>query len=225
MNVLIWGATGMVGQGALRECLADPEVGRVVTVGRTASGRQHSKLHDIVHTDLFDYSAIEGELSGFDACFFCLGISSAGLSEQKYRHVTYDITLAAGRTLARLNSQMIFIYVSGGGTDSSESGGTMWARVKGQTENALLALPFKAAYMLRPGVIQPMHGIKSKTRAYRMLYSATALLLPTLRAIFPNYVTTTERLGRVMISLVKRGFEKPILETRDINEVSAALAR
>jgi uncharacterized protein YbjT (DUF2867 family) len=225
MNVLIWGATGMVGQGALRECLADPEVGRVVTVGRTASGPTHSKLREIVHADLFDYSAMENELSGFDACFFCLGISSAGLSEQAYRRVTYDITLAAGRTLVRLNPQMTFIYVSGGGTDSSESGGTMWARVKGQTENALLALPFKAAYMLRPGVIQPMHGIKSKTRSYRLLYSATALLLPTLRAMFPNYVTTTEQLGRVMISLVKRGFEKPILETRDINAVSATLAR
>jgi uncharacterized protein YbjT (DUF2867 family) len=224
MKVLILGATGMVGQGALRECLLDPEVARAVTVGRTHSGQQDPKLHEIVHADLLDYSAIERELSGFDACFFCLGKSSAGLSEQEYRRVTFDMALAAGRTLVRLNPQMTFIYVSGAGTDSTEAGGTMWARVKGQTENALLALPFKAAYMLRPGVIQPMHGIKSKTRSYRILYSATSLLLPALRAILPNYVTTTEKLGRVMISLAKRGYEKPVLESRDINAVSAALA-
>jgi uncharacterized protein YbjT (DUF2867 family) len=225
MNVLIWGATGMVGQAALRECLADPEVGRVITVGRTPSDRAHANLQEIVHSDLLDYSAINRELSGFDACFFCLGTSSAGLSEQEYRRVTYDITLAAATTLVRLNPQMTFIYVSGAGTDSTEAGGTMWARVKGQTENALLALPFKAAYMLRPGVIQPLHGVKSKTRSYRVLYSVTALVLPALRALFPNYVTTTEQLGRVMIRLAKRGYEKHILETRDINEISAALAR
>ena len=219
MKVLIMGATGMVGRGALRECLADPEVTNVVTVGRTNSGQQDSKLHEIVHANLLDYSGLESELSGFDACFFCLGKSSAGLSEQEYRRVTFDIALAAGRTLARLNPQMTFIYISGAGTDSTEAGGTMWARVKGQTENALLALPFKAAYMLRPGVIQPMHGIKSKTRSYRILYSAAALLLPALRSLFPNHVTTTEKLGRVMISLVKRGYAKPILESRDINAV------
>jgi uncharacterized protein YbjT (DUF2867 family) len=225
MNVLILGATGMVGQGALRECLADPEVTRVLTVGRTLCGQRHPKLREIVHADLLDYSAIERDLVGFDACFFCLGKSSAGLSEDEYRHVTYDITLAAGQAFVRLSPQMTFIYVSGAGTDSTEAGGSMWARVKGQTENALLALPFKAAYMLRPAVIQPMHGIKSKTASYRILYSVTSILLPALRALFPNYVTTTEQLGRVMISLVKRGYEKPILETRDINEVSAALAR
>jgi uncharacterized protein YbjT (DUF2867 family) len=225
MDVLIFGATGMVGQGALRACLADPEVGRVVAIGRTITGRGNPKLREIAHENLFDYSAVEGTLSGFDACFFCLGVSSAGMTEAAYHHVTFDLTLAAARTLVRFNPRMCFIYVSGAGTDSTESGRIMWARVKGKTENALLALPFKSAFMLRPAMIQPLHGITSKTRSYRLLYSTTALLLPLLRALFPNYVTTTEQLGRVMISLAKNGGEHAILESRDINRRTAALAR
>lgn len=224
MNVLIFGATGMVGQGALRECLADPEVGKVVTLGRTITGLQHPKLREIAHANLLDYSGMDRELSGFDACFFCLGVSSAGMSESAYHYLTFGLTMAAARMLVRLNPRMTFIYVSGAGTDSTESGRLMWARVKGKTENALLALPFKSAYMLRPAVIQPMHGIESKTRGYRILYSATSLMLPLLRAHFPNYVTTTELLGRVMISLAKKGGEKTILEARDINRLSAATA-
>ena len=164
MNILLFGATGMVGQGVLRECLLDPDVQRVQTVGRTASGAQSPKVRDVVHADLSSYASIEGELSGFDACFFCLGVSSAGMNETDYERVTYGITMAAAGTLARLNPGMTFIYVSGTGTDSSERGRTMWARVKGKTENALLRLPFKAAYMFRPGVIQPLHGVQSKTR-------------------------------------------------------------
>jgi uncharacterized protein YbjT (DUF2867 family) len=224
MDVLIFGASGMVGQGALRECLADPEVGRVVAIGRTITGRPHPKLHEIVHENLLDYSGMDGELSGFDACFFCLGVSSAGMTEAAYTQVTFDLTLAAARTLVRVNPGMTFIYVSGAGTDSTESGRVMWARVKGRTENALLALPFKSAFMLRPAAIQPLHGITSKTRSYRILYSATALLLPALRALFPNYVTTTEQLGRVMIGLAKNGGDKNILEARDINRLGAATA-
>ena len=224
MDILIFGASGMVGLGALRECLADPEVDTVVTIGRTITGQQHPKLREIAHADLLKYSGVERELSGFDACLFCLGVSSAGLTEAEYRRLTYDITLAAAHMLVRLNPQMTFLYVSGAGTDSTETGRSMWARVKGQTENALLALPFKAAYMLRPAAIQPMHGIKSKTRSYRILYSVMAPLLPPLRAIFPNYVTTTEQLGRVMVSLAKHGNGKAILEARDINSRSAALA-
>jgi uncharacterized protein YbjT (DUF2867 family) len=221
MDILLFGASGMVGLGALRECLVDPEVGRVVTVGRTVSGRHDPKLREIVHADLLDYSAIESELSGFDACFFCLGVSSAGMTEAHYRRVTYDITLAAANALVRLNPQMTFIYISGAGTDGTGAGRSMWARVKGQTENALLALPFEAAYMLRPAAIQPSHGVKSKTRSYRILYSITAPLLPALRAMFPNYVTTTELLGRVMISLAKHGAEKAILEAGDISRLAA----
>jgi uncharacterized protein YbjT (DUF2867 family) len=224
MDILIFGATGMVGQGALRECLADPEVHRVVTLGRTITGRQHPKLRELAHPDLLDYSGMDRELSGFDACLFCLGVSSAGMTEAAYGHLTFDLTLAAARALVHLNPDMSFIYVSGAGTDSTESGRTMWARVKGKTENALLALPFKSAFMLRPALIQPLHGITSKTRSYRVLYAATAPLLPLLLALFPNYVTTTERLGRVMVYLAKRGDEKAVLEARDINRLGAALA-
>jgi uncharacterized protein YbjT (DUF2867 family) len=224
MDVLIFGATGMVGQGALRECLADPAVGRVGAIGRTVTGRRHPKLREIVHENLFDYSSVQDALTGFDACFFCLGVTSAGMTEAAYHHVTFDLTLAAARTLVRVNPLMTFIYVSGAGTDSTESGRVMWARVKGKTENALLALPFKSAFMLRPAMIQPLHGITSKTRSYRMLYSATALFLPALRALFPNYVTTTEQLGRVMIGLAKKGGDKAILEARDINRLGAATA-
>jgi uncharacterized protein YbjT (DUF2867 family) len=224
MDVLIFGATGMVGQGALRECLADPGVRRVVTIGRTITGRRHPKLREIARANLLDYSEMDGELSGFDACFFCLGVSSAGMTEAAYHYLTFGLTLAAARALVRVNPQMTFIYVSGAGTDSTESGRIMWARIKGKTENALLALPFKSAFMLRPAAIQPLHGITSKTRSYRILYSATALLMPVLRALFPNYVTTTEQLGRVMISLAKNGDEKPILEARDINRLSGAIA-
>lgn len=167
MNAILFGATGMVGQGVLRECLLDPGVHQILSIVRTPSGQQHPKLRELVHTDFFDYSTIEPELTGFDACFFCLGVSSAGMDEAKYKRLTYDLTLAAATTLAKLNPQMTFLYVSGAGTDSTEHGRSMWARVKGKTENDLLKLPFHAAYMFRPGVIQPLHGIRSKTKLYQ----------------------------------------------------------
>lgn len=207
----------MVGQGVLRECLLDPEVRSVLSVGRSATGRQHAKLRELVHKDLSDLSSIEPELSGLDACFFCLGVSSAGMTEEDYRRVTYDITLAAARTLARLNPGMTFVYVSGTGTDSTEHGRIMWARVKGETENALLRLPFKAAYMFRPGFIQPLHGIRSKTKLYRGFYAVSGPLFPVLRKLFPKVVTTTEQLGRAMLKVAKQGASKPVLETPDIN--------
>jgi uncharacterized protein YbjT (DUF2867 family) len=217
MNVILFGATGMVGQGVLRECLLDPRVDRVLSIGRNATGQSHTKLREIAHSDLLDFSAIETDLSGFDACFFCLGVSSAGMTEQAYRRVTYDITLAAARTLARLNPTMTFLYVSGAGTDSSERGRVMWARVKGQTENALLGLPFKAAVMFRPGGIVPLHGVTSKTRIYRIVYGLTRPLWPVLYSAFPQFVTTTEQIGRAMLRVATSGAPKPILETRDIN--------
>jgi uncharacterized protein YbjT (DUF2867 family) len=220
VNVLLFGATGMVGQGVLRECLLDPEVCSVLAIGRGPTGQRHPKLRELVHRDFLDFSGIENELAGFDACFFCVGVSSAGMREPDYRRVTYDFTLAAARVLARLNPGMTFVYVSGTGTDSSERGRTMWARVKGATENALLALPFRAAYMFRPGVIVPLHGIVSKTKAYRIAYAVMGPLLPLLRAAFPKYVTTTGQIGRAMIAAAKRGAPKQILETPDINELS-----
>src|ERR1700737_4945108 len=163
MNVILFGATGMVGQGVLREYLLDPDFHQILSIVRTPSGQHHPKLRELVHSNFFDYSTIEPELTGFDACFFCLGVSSAGMDEAKYKHLTYDLTLAAAKTLARLNPQMVFLYVSGAGTDSTERGRIMWARVKGKTENDLLKLPFKAAYMFRPAGIQPLPGIKSPT--------------------------------------------------------------
>lgn len=219
MNVLLFGATGMVGQGVLRECLLDPDVRLVQAVGRTATGAQHAKLREIVRQDLLHWEAIEGDLSGFEACFFCLGISSAGMKEADYARVTYDITMAAAEALCRLSPQMTFIFVSGAGTDSSERGRTMWARIKGKTENALMRLPFAAAYMFRPGVIEPVHGVRSKTQAYRVIYSIAKALLPLLRRTFPNYVLSTQEIGLAMLSVARHGYSKRILETQDIRAV------
>ena len=219
MNVLLFGATGMVGQGALRECFLDPGVGRVLVVGRRAIGQKHEKLRELVLPDVADLKAVEADVTGYDACLFCLGVSAAGLSEERYASLTYDLTLAVAKTLARLNPGMTFLYVSGMGTDSSEHGRVMWARVKGKTENALLQLPFKAAYMFRPAAIVPLHGIRSSTRWTRVLYTLMKPLLPVLRALFPNYVTTTEHLGRAMIAVARSGFPKKVLEPADIRRV------
>lgn len=171
MNVVIFGATGMVGQAALRACLADFGVKRVLAVGRTPTGRSHPKLREVVRIDLFDYGGAEADLTGYDACFFCLGVMSSGMDEASYTRLTYDLTMAAATVLLRLNPAMTFVYVSGAGTDSSETGRVMWARVKGRTENALRRLPFKAVYLFRPGIIQPLNGIQSKTPAYRTFYN------------------------------------------------------
>lgn len=219
MKVILFGATGMVGQGVLRECLLNDGVQSVLAVGRTASEQTHPKLSNLIHADLYNYSAIEKELSGYDACFFCLGVSASGMSEAQYHRITYDLTLAAAQTLSRLNPQMTFIYVTGMGTDSSEKGRSMWARVKGKTENALLRLPFKAAYMFRPGMIQPLHGIKSKTGWYRALYMVMTPLLPLMKAIAPSSITTTEQVGHAMIKVAREGYGKSILEVADINSV------
>jgi len=219
MNVLLFGATGMVGQGVLRECLLDPAVEQVRTVGRTATGTNHPKLREIVHRDMWHYAKIEADLPGFDACFFCLGVSSAGMKEEEYEHLTYDLTMAAAETLCRLNPQMKFFYVSGAGTDSTEHGRSMWARVEGRTENALLRLPFAAAYMFRPGLIQPLHGVRSKTTFYRVFYVFSSPLFPLLRRAFPNQVLTTEEIGRAMLAVARHGYEKHILEARDIRAV------
>lgn len=217
MKVILFGATGMVGQGALRECLLDPQVEVVLSVGRSGSGQQHPKLEELVVPDLFDLEASAGRLEGFDATLFCLGASSGGMSEADYRRLTHDLTIAVARTLVRLNPNMTFVFVSGAGTDSTESGRTMWARVKGATENALLRMPFKAAYMFRPGAIRPLHGIRSKTAAYRITYLLMAPVLPLLQRMLPTLMTTTEQLGRAMLHAARDGAPKRILETRDIN--------
>ena len=217
MKVIVFGATGMIGQGVLRECLLDPGVEAVLTVGRTATGQQSSKLHEIVVRDLADLSPVADQLSGYDACFFCLGTSSAGLSEAEYRRVTYDIAVAAARTLAARNPGLTFIFVSGTGADSTERGRIMWARIKGATENAILAMPFKAAYVFRPAFIQPQHGIQSRTRMYRVLYALLGPLFPVIKRLFPGEVSTTEEIGRAMIAVARHGAPKKVLENRDIN--------
>ena len=219
MKVILFGATGMVGQGALRECLLDPAVDSVLAVGRSPTGQRHPKLRELLHDNFFDFSAIESELTGYDACFFCLGVSSVGMDEERYRHLTYDLTLSAAVTLARLNPAMVFVYVSGRGTDASERGSLMWARIKGRTENDLLKLPFRAAYMFRPAGIQPLHGIRSKTGWVQAIYVAAAPLLSLLHRLAPAYMTTTEQVGRAMIKVARDGYPKPVLESEDIDRV------
>lgn len=207
----------MVGQGVLRECLLDPEVESVLVVGRSPIGRHDAKLREIVRRDVDNLAAVEDQLRGYDACFFCLGVSSAGMTEADYARVTCNLTLAVAQTLVKLNPAMTFIYVSGTGTDSTERGRVMWARVKGKTENALRRLPFKAAYMFRPGIIQPLHGVTSKTKLYRIVYSTTGPLISLLKFFLPNLVTTTEQVGHAMLAVAKHGSSKFVLENKDIN--------
>jgi uncharacterized protein YbjT (DUF2867 family) len=221
MKVLIFGATGMVGQGVLLECLRDAEVELVLTVGRSATGVRDTKVQEIVHRDMTNYAGMEESFAGFDACFFCLGVSAAGMKEPDYEQVTYGLTMAAAEILNRLNPAMTFIYVSGSGTDSSEHGRMMWARIKGRTENALLGLPFQA-YMFRPGFIEPMDGIRSKTPSYRMFYAVAGPLLPLVRRALPNQILTTRDIGQAMLNVAKRGYSKRVLETKDIRQAANA---
>ena len=219
MKVILFGATGMVGQGVLRECLVDAGVTEVLVVGRGPTGVQNAKLHEILHDDFTDFSKIESQLRGYDACFFCLGVSSVGMEAERYRHLTYDVTMAAANTLVRLNPGMVFTYVTGRSTDSTEQGPVRWARVKGKTENDLLKLPFKAAYMFRPAGIQPLHGVRSKTAWVRAIYVVAAPLLSYLARTAPKYMTTSEQLGRAMIKVARDGYPKPVLESEDINAI------
>jgi uncharacterized protein YbjT (DUF2867 family) len=224
MKVIIFGASGMVGQGALRECLSDPQVTEVLSIGRSVLVQSHTKLRQLTLPDLSELSAVETQLAGYDACFFCLGVSSAGMNEARYRTLTYDLTLAAARPLARLNPAMTFIYVSGVGTDSSEQGRSMWARVKGATENALLALPFHAV-MFRPGAIVPLHGIRSRTRLYDLLYRLFKPLWFGALRLFPEQVTTTERVGLAMLAVARHQTTLRVIEPGEINRLALPSAR
>ena len=216
MKVVLFGGTGMIGQGVLRECLIDPGVDRVLIVGRSATGQRHEKLREIAQKDLRDLTPIRDQLAGYDACFFCLGVTSAGMNEADYRRITFDIALAAARTLVELNPAMTFVYISGAGADSSERGRVMWARVKGATENAILALPFKASYVFRPAFVQPTHGIVSRTRWYNAMYAVLGPLYPVLSRLAPRYMLTTEQIGQAMLYVARQGAPMRVLESRDI---------
>lgn len=216
MKVLIFGATGMVGQGVLRESLLATDVSDVTTVGRSLLALDDSKLRQLVQVDLMMLETRAAVLQGYDACFFCLGVSSSDMDEEKYSQITYGLTMHVAELLARLNPQMTFVYVSGAGTDSSEKGKSMWARVKGRTENALQKLPFKGVYLFRPGVIQPLHGLRSKTLSYRYFYALARPLLSLVRRIAPGAIVTTESVGKAMLNAVRKDGGRVIVESRDI---------
>ena len=221
IRAIITGSTGMVGKGVLLECLDSPIVESVLVINRKTIGIKHEKLTEITHTDFYDLSPVEAQLKGYNACYFCLGVSSFRMSEADYTKVTHDLTLHFAETVLRMNRGMTFTYVSGVGTDSSEKSKTMWARVKGRTENDLLKMPFKAAFMFRPGYIQPMKGIKSATKLYNALYVVFKPLYPLLKAISPNGITSTVQLGLAMINVTLEGHEKKVLHAKEINELAA----
>jgi len=221
MNVLVFGATGMLGQAVVGECLRDRGVERVIIVGRRPTGLSDAKIVEIIESDVSHLAPHESLLRDVDACFFCLGVTSLGLSEAEYSRLTYDLTLAVARALVRINLHMTFMYVSGAGTDSTERGRSMWARVKGRTENALLALGFHAAYMFRPGAVIPLHGIRSRTSWYNTVYTLIRPLAAPLARLAPTMVTTSDRLARAMLAVARDGYSSPILESSDINRLGA----
>jgi uncharacterized protein YbjT (DUF2867 family) len=221
MRIVLFGATGMLGRGVLLECLADPDVSHVLSIGRRATDVQHVKLTQIVHDDFIDYSGIGEQLAGFDACFFCLGVSSVGMSEGRYRHITYDVTLAAAQALLARSQALVFCYVSAAGADISEQGRSMWARVRGKTENELLKLPFADAYMFRPAYVHPIEGLTPQLPwLRRAMYFFVRPLYPVLRVLLPRYVTTGENFGRAMITVAQHGYSSSVLESDDINAVT-----
>ena len=222
MKVMIFGATGMVGQAALAECVRADDVTEILVVVRRPVGDQRPKVRELVVPDLAGFPTVAGALGRYDACLFCAGVSSVGMSEEAYTKVTYELTMTVASLLARQNPPMVFVYVTGKGTDGTERGRTMWARVKGKTENALMALPFRGAYMFRPAYIHPMDGITSRTLAYRLGILVARPLYPLLRRLWPGGVTTTRTLGRAMLAAARQGDAKRVVETADINAMGEA---
>jgi len=216
IKTILFGATGMVGAGVLHVILDHPDVESILVIGRRPCGVKHPKLTELLHNDFFNYSTIEDQLRGFNACYFCLGVSSVGMNEKDYTRISYDLTMSAATVLARLNPGMTFCYVSGTGTDSTEKGRVMWARVKGRTENALMKLPFKAAYLFRPGFIRPIKGVGHA----HAVSAAIGLLYPVWKFLFPRYVCTLEELGLAMIHAAGQGYPKQILENTDIAQLA-----
>ena len=225
MKILIFGATGMIGQAVVKEAIAAPHVHDVRLVGRTPAHIGDAKVKETIARDFFDLSGIEEDLRGYDACVFCVGVSAAFMDEETYTHLTYNLTLNVAATLLRLNPNLVFVYVTGQGADSSEAGPIMWARVKGRTETALLKTPFKAAYMFRPGAILPLDGIRSKTRLYDFLYRAFGPLIGIARRINPAWIPTTRDIGRAMLAVCDGQVPKHILENADIVELAGSFNR
>ena len=225
MRVVLFGATGMIGGGALIECLADDRVTAVQAISRSPTGVSHPKLTEVLHRDFFDLQPVADRLRGCDACFYCLGVTSVGLDEAAYSRATYDLTLVAAKAYLAANPSGTFCYISGAGADSTEHGGTMWARVKGRTENALLKLGFTRVYIIRPGFIQPVKGVRSKTAWYQAFYTTVAPLSPLIRLLLPGVATTTEALGRALIQLAAAGYPTAIVTSRDINRLASANIR
>lgn len=221
VRAILFGGTGMVGEGVLHEALHDAAVESILVIGRRSCGVRHQKLSEILHQDFYDYAPLESRLTGYNACFFCLGVTSVGKSEAEYRRLSYDLTMAAARTLSRLNPEMVFCYVSGLGTDSSEQGRSMWARVKGKTENDLMKLPFKAVYAFRPGFIRPTHGLKNTLALAKIVTP----LYPILSTLFPKYVCTLEDVGRSMMRVAEGGFPLRILGCTDITRLARTSPR
>ena len=219
IRAIITGATGMIGKGVLLECLDHPDVEQVLAVSRRPLDIQHPRLSNVIHNNFMDLSAIRDQLTGYNACFFCLGVSATGMSEGDYDQVTRQLTLNFAENVLIQNPDITFCYISGAGTDSSEGGRMMWARVKGKTENQLLAMPFKKAYMFRPAFIQPMKGIRSSTKLYNVIYDMMKPFYPIIKK-FPKYSTTTVKLGNAMINAASMGYEKSILESAEINILS-----
>ncbi|HAF29526.1 MAG TPA: epimerase [Bacteroidales bacterium] len=216
INAIITGTTGMVGEGVLHECLNHPEVESVLVINRRSINVQHPKLKEIIHSDFSDFNSIENELSGYNAAYLCMGVSSVGMKEDKYRYLTYDLTMALAKPLAKQNPDITITYVSGAATDSTERGRSMWARVKGKTENDLLNLPIKQAYMFRPALITPTKGLKNTYTAYKVMKP----MLPVFRFLFPNYVSSLRELGLAMINVTMNGYDKKVLEVKDIVKVA-----
>ncbi|TWI99947.1 hypothetical protein JN11_02363 [Mucilaginibacter frigoritolerans] len=212
IKAIITGTTGMVGEGVLHECLLHPAVDAVLVINRKPCGVIHPKLKEIIHHDFYDLSAIEDQLSGYNACYFCLGVSSVGMKEPEYYKLTYTLTMQVAQTLSRLNTDMTFCYVSGGGTDSTEKGRSMWARVKGKTENDLMKLPFKQVFAFRPGYMHPTKELKNTLSYYKYL----SWMYPFFRAVFPNFVSTLAELGLAMINVTRFGYSKAIIDVKDI---------
>ncbi len=216
IKAILTGATGMVGEGVLHECLQHPAVETVLVIGRRPCGVVHPKLKEVIHADFHNLLSIENKLSGYNACFFCLGVSSVGMKEPEYTHLTYNLTMHVAETLVKLNSTMTFCYISGASTDSSEKGKMMWARVKGRTENDLMKLPFRQVYNFRPGIIEPTKGLKNTLPYYKYFM----WLLPIIRTVAPNYISSLKSIGLAKINAVTNGYEKQILEVKDINTLA-----